>query len=140
MSAAAAGAALCPSAPGAPGASLIGVVGSDGRVANLLTPLRIDAHFLETAAGTGGLLGKRFRFASPCQQAHCGHWADHECGLIGRLRHAAVDAGHVAGDAPLPPCAIRAQCRWWQQRGRDACGVCSLVVTDQRAPLTEAPR
>jgi hypothetical protein len=43
------GPALCPSAPGTPGAVLIGVVGEDGRVANLGTPLPVDAGFLDVA-------------------------------------------------------------------------------------------
>jgi hypothetical protein len=34
-----------------------------------------------------------------------------------------------AGTA-LPTCTIRQTCRWFGQRGRDACVVCPLVVTD----------
>jgi hypothetical protein len=28
----------------------------------------------------------------------------------------------------LPRCSIRRQCRWFQERGRDACAVCPLIV------------
>jgi uncharacterized paraquat-inducible protein A len=30
----------------------------------------------------------------------------------------------------LPPCAIRRDCRWWQQEGKAACMRCPQVVTD----------
>ncbi len=133
MNGKAAGPVLCPSAPAAPGAALVGVVEAGGRVVNLITPLRVEAGFVESAVAAGLPLERRFRFAAPCQQGRCGHWAGHECGLIGPLRQAASDLGQGAAQA-LPPCAIRAQCRWWQQSGRDACAVCSLVVTDQRSP------
>ena len=129
----AAGPVLCPSAPAAPGAALVGVVEAGGRVVNLVTPLRIEAGFVEAAAA-GPPLEKRFRFAAPCQQGRCGHWAGHQCGLIGQLRQAAADLGQGDDARALPPCAIRAQCRWWRQSGREACAVCSLVVTDQRPP------
>ena len=124
-------AALCPSAPAAPGALLIGVVDQNGRVANLITPLRVDEAFVESSTPHGPL-GKRFRFSSPCQEARCGHWKSERCGLIGQLHEAAVSVGEASRDSGLIPCAIRAQCRWWQQRGREACAVCPLVVTDQR--------
>jgi hypothetical protein len=124
---------LCPSAPAEPGAQLIGVVGAQGQVEHLLTPLVVDASFIDTARRHGGLLGKRFRFASTCQQGGCSHWADHACGLIGRLQDAA-QAQAIERRTSLPECGIRKQCRWWMQSGRDACSVCTLVVTDQRAP------
>ncbi|OUM00327.1 hypothetical protein [Variovorax sp. JS1663] len=128
------GEALCPSAPAAPGAALIGVVGADARVVRLITPLTIDASFVAAAHRDGAAPERRFRFASPCQEGRCAHWAGEQCGLIGQLQHAA--AGMVEqeeeGTGSLPPCPIRARCRWWQQRGRDACAVCALVVTDQR--------
>jgi hypothetical protein len=133
MSSERAGPPLCPSAPAAPGASLIALVGADARVVHLVTPLTIDADFIASAEQAGSL-GKRFRFSSPCQEARCGHWAGHECGLIGRLHQAATETGHADEAAPLPPCTIRGQCRWWAQRGRQACSVCTVVVTDPGLP------
>lgn len=123
---------LCPSAPAREGASLIGVVGSDGRVVNIATPLPIDTAFLETARAHGPP-EERFRFSSACQKERCGHWTGQECKLIGELHHVAVRAGAELTTAALPRCSIRAQCRWWLQRGRDACAVCPLVVTDTRS-------
>ena len=130
MNGKAVGPALCPSAPATPGAALIGVVEAGGRVVNLLTPLPVDAGFVEAAAGAGLPPEQRFRFAAPCQEGRCGHWSGHACGLVGQLRQAAAELGHGGEARALPPCAIRAQCRWWQQSGRAACAVCSLVVTD----------
>jgi hypothetical protein len=122
----------CPSAPAADGALLIGVVTADGRVANLGTPLPIDAAFLEIANAVGAP-EQRFRFSSPCQKQRCIHWKDRECGLIGELYTTASEAGENLEAAALPRCAIRAECRWWRQRGRDACAVCPLVVTDTKS-------
>jgi hypothetical protein len=123
---------LCPSAPATPEAMLIGLVVESGRVANLATPLTIDSAFID-AAQSQGPPEQRFRFASPCQERRCGHWTGHECGLIGQLYNFAIEEGEELADGALPRCGIRAQCRWWHQRGRDACAVCPLVVTDTRS-------
>jgi hypothetical protein len=124
--------ALCPSAPATPGAMLIGVVTSSGCVANLAMPLTIDATFIRTAEAYGAL-EERFRFSSPCAQGGCSNWTGSECGLIGQLYDAASTAGEELTGRPLPRCGIRAKCRWWAQRGRNACAVCPLVVTDTRS-------
>jgi hypothetical protein len=127
------GPALCPSAPGAPGALLIGVVGEDGRVANLGTPMPVDAGFLDVARASGAP-ERRFRFSSRCVEGHCAQWDGRGCGLIDRVLSHVGAAGALAMPATLPPCAIRASCRWWRQRGAAACAVCPLVVTDAGAP------
>ncbi len=116
--------ALCPSAPAAPGAELVGVIEPGGRVVNLPTPLAIDENFVESARGAAPLEA-RFRFSSACAEGRCGYWAGTQCGLIDRLTQS------IAAEAAegLPACAIRSRCRWWQQRGRDACAICSYVVT-----------
>jgi hypothetical protein len=134
----AAGAApLCPSttaAPGVEGVRLTGVVGRDGRVANLLTPLPVDAAFL-AEANRHGVPEKRFRFSAPCVEGRCGNWAADApgggaCGLIGRIRQhvAAHDPQAIAEPTGLQACAIRARCRWWLQDGAAACAVCTLVT------------
>ena len=124
----------CPSAPATEGALLIGIVETDGRVVNLGTPLPIDEAFIETARANGPP-EERFRFSSPCQKNRCCHWKGHECGLIGELYSSAREKSLVDVEdftQGLPRCAIRAECRWWAQRGRDACAVCPVVVTDTR--------
>ena len=108
---------LCPSAPATVGAMLIGVVTAEGRVANVGTPLTIDSMFIETAR-VHGPLEERFRFSSPCARAECTNWTGRECGLIGNLYDAAAQARTALASHPLPRCAIRPSCRWWQQRGR----------------------
>lgn len=126
-----AAALLCPSTPAKPGVQLIGVVDARGRVANVLTPLTIDAAFIELAQAHGPL-GQRFRFSAPCAEGRCSHWGEGQCGLVGRLDDAAAAAGPSAASA-LPPCAIRSSCRWWAQRGRAACAVCPIVLTEPGA-------
>lgn len=132
----AASAPLCPSttaSPGVEGVRLTGVVGRDGRVANLLTPLPVDAAFLAEASRAGPP-EKRFRFSAPCAEGRCQNWAaDGEgghCGLIGRIRaHVAEhDPAAIVEARGLQPCAIRARCRWWQQDAAAACAVCTLVT------------
>jgi hypothetical protein len=121
-------AALCPSAPAAPEAVLIGVIEPDGRVVNLTTPLPVDASFIERA-NTDAPLEARFRFSSPCAEGRCGYWTGAQCGLIGKLTQAVPPDNTDT----LPPCAIRARCRWWRQKGREACAICSFVVTGTEA-------
>jgi hypothetical protein len=124
----AAGPALCPSAPPTPGAKLIGVVEESGRVVNLTMPLTINKDFVETAKANGPI-EQRFRFSLLCAEGRCGYWTGLECGLIEKLCQA---INSTDSDQPLPPCAIRARCRWWRQRGRDACSVCPFVVTGSK--------
>lgn len=122
---------LCPSAPAEAGAMLIGVVGPDGRIARLGTPLEIDADFVAKVKATGSP-ERHFRFSAPCQEGKCQNWTDGQCGLVGALQAAASGAGLLAADTAARPCPIRAACRWWRQRGRAACDVCAFVVTDNR--------
>ncbi len=123
--------ALCPSSPAVVGAKLLAAVGPTGKVANFPVPLTVDGDFLQRAR-TLGPLEKRFRFASPCQQGNCVHWAGSECGLIGRLHKAGEEKALLQPSDSLVPCGIRSSCRWWRQEGRRACSVCAVVVTDQR--------
>jgi hypothetical protein len=123
------GPTLCPSAPAAPGAALIGMVGEDSRVANLGRPLPVDAGFLN-AARANGPPERRFRFSSPCVDAHCAQWNGRACGLIDLVVGHVMAAGALQVRESLPRCAIRAGCRWWRQRGAAACAVCPLIVTD----------
>jgi hypothetical protein len=118
---------LCPSTPaepGVPGVHLTGMVGADGKVAHLLTPLPVDDAFL-AAARERGRPEDRFRFAAPCAEGACENWAGGECGLIGRIR-AHIPAPESAD--VLPACGIRARCRWWRQDKEAACAVCPLVT------------
>lgn len=118
---------LCPSTEARPGTALIGVVGPEGRVGILGRPLPVDEAFLDEA-NKGRAPEKRFRFAGPCVKSGCRQWSGGRCGVIDR-----VLAMSDPGAAALAPCAIRGDCRWFAQSGRDACRACPEVITDTRA-------
>lgn len=119
----------CPSARCAPGARLIGMVQPDGRVAMLRTPLAVDAGVAARLAGDRP--EARMRFADTCQEGRCAQWTGRGCGVIARV----LDALAPEPPAALPPCALRATCRWFGQEGGAACAACPEVVTDTAAPV-----
>lgn len=121
----------CPSAPAEAGALLIGVVGSDGIVQPIPTRLEIDADFIAQASKTGAPEA-RFRFAGRCVEGKCRQWTGNSCGVIEKVLAGMTDQA-IDPAAGLPRCAIRGSCRWYAQRGGDACRACVYVVTDQRA-------
>lgn len=75
------------------------------------------------------------RRAAPCQEGKCSHWSDSACQLVERI----VDLLPVA-TLKLPPCLIRADCRWFAQTGRRACERCPHVVTQDEHPSDELRR
>ncbi|WP_431270031.1 hypothetical protein [Dankookia sp. P2] len=120
-------ATLCPSVSGDPrnAPMVIGVIGEGGVVANLPTPIPLTPGM---RAQIGEKPETRFRLAGPCVERHCAHWKDASCSLIGRMQEAV--AGYVEArepGAPVPRCGIRASCRWWVQRGPEACHTCPHV-------------
>lgn len=70
-----------------------------------------------------------FRVAAPCEEKGCQHFDGQDCRLAVRI----ADQLPVVVDQ-LPPCAIRRDCRWWQQEGIEACFRCPQVVTDNYNP------
>ncbi|MES2436096.1 MAG: hypothetical protein V4586_19965 [Pseudomonadota bacterium] len=117
----------CPSAPATPGAGLLGVLGPDGKIHNLRTPITVDADFLN-AAKAAGPPEARMRFTGTCQTSGCSQWTGSRCGVIDR----ALQALQAPVQPELPPCTIRATCRWFAQTGPKACATCALIVTDTR--------
>lgn len=116
----------CPSARCEPGARLLGVVDREGIVGFFDTAPVIDESFVRVALA-GSPPQQRFRFAQPCVQAACKQWTGTRCGVI----DAAIDAvDPEAVSTELRDCAIRESCRWFRQRGPEACQVCPLVITD----------
>jgi hypothetical protein len=69
-----------------------------------------------------------FRFSAPCLKQQCSHWAG-ACTLVDRIVKLLPVASLV-----LPPCQIRTSCRWFAQRGREACQRCPQVVTQDTHP------
>lgn len=73
-----------------------------------------------------------FRFAAPCQGEGCGHWSGAACTLVDRIVELLP-----AVSLTLPPCRIRSDCRWFAQRGRQACMRCPQVVTQNEQPTEQ---
>lgn len=117
---------LCPSAPCEEGAHLIGRVQEDGTLAMIRSPIAIGVTFVEQARLNGDPEAN-FRFAAPCAQAHCLHWAG-RCSVADRV----ADTARVDQDTSLPICGIRAECRWYNQDGPPACSGCQRMT---RQPL-----
>ncbi len=119
----------CPSARAEPGAVLLGVIGAHGRMKPLRTAMAVDADFVARAARAGPPEA-RMRFANACVKGGCAQWTGLHCGVIERVL---THLGTPPAPETLPPCLIRATCRWFAERGGAACGVCDLVVTDTSA-------
>lgn len=117
---------LCPSARLKEGVILLGIVTADGKVAFASDRLVVNGDFVENAR-QGRPAEKRFRFGDACVKAACKQWSGERCGIVDQIL-AASPVGEWL--TPLPQCSIRAQCRWYGQRGAEACRVCPLVVTD----------
>lgn len=116
---------LCPSAQPGDDAVVIGVVGGtveEPRVRPLEHPVPASRALLALAEPVRPT--EVFRFAATCQEGGCAHFARSTCTLASKVVRMLppVTAG-------LPPCDIRASCRWFAQEGRDACLRCPQVVT-----------
>ena len=116
---------VCPSAPLSHAKVLLGVVGTDGRVHYASPALPLDDGFRRTV-GEAGDPERRFRFAGGCVEGACQQWTGSRCGVIDSL----LDQVDGELDTQLRPCPVRRDCRWFAQRGADACRVCTWVVTD----------
>lgn len=127
------GATLCPSANHqAPQAVLFAVVGGTADkpdVAYLDKTYPITATLLHMAGALDPT--EVFRFAAPCFKTGCPHFHAEQaaCQLAARV----VEFAPVVVNK-LAPCAIRSQCRWWQQEGMAGCQRCPQVVTLNYAP------
>lgn len=116
----------CPSAPPEwEGAAAIGIVTGtvgDPRIEFLPAPQPVSDELLALSAPVTP--AEVFRFAAPCAESDCAHFAFGECRLVKRI----VEALPPATEA-LPRCRIRSRCRWWRQEGRAACARCPQIVT-----------
>jgi hypothetical protein len=121
----------CPSAPAAPGNTLLGMLGPDGRIHNMRTAMAVDQAFVERASQQGPPEA-RMRFAGTCVTSGCKQWTGTRCGVIDRAMRDIEAAGGAAVSDSLPPCTIRATCRWFRQIGADACAACTLIITETR--------
>ena len=118
---------VCPSSSVRHATHLIGVVGPDARIRFVSPPLDLTTEFRDRSAEMGEP-ERRFRFAGPCIEEECAQWAGGRCGVIDEV----VATFDIAEHSPERRCAVRPRCRWYSQRGRDACEVCDWIVTDTR--------
>lgn len=125
------GASLCPSAqPDMAGCVAFGVVGGtaeEPRVSYLRQPLPVVPELLALAEPVEAT--EVFRFAAPCAEDACQHYANEQCTLGAKI--AQLVDGVSFG---LPACRIRPRCRWWREQGGDACRRCPMIVTRAYAP------
>ena len=116
----------CPSAqPDMPDAVILGVRSfSDGesRITYLDKASPVTENLLSQCGPT--LPTEVLRFAAPCEESSCRHFANSACGLATRI----VQILPAVTDE-LPSCAIRARCRWFRQEGRSACLRCPQIIT-----------
>ncbi len=118
---------LCPSAqPDREGAIAFGIIVGTvetPRLVHLATPQPVTEELL--AATEPVTPTEVFRFASTCEEKGCAHYDGSQCRLAER-----IVKGFETVTETLPPCQIRASCRWWQQEGQNACLRCPQVVTN----------
>lgn len=114
---------VCPSSMiDRPDAKVLGVIKDDGRVEYLAEPRPVTPEFVAIAS-QGRDPHLRFRFTSTCGQSGCKSWSGGRCSIA----DLEVDNVPPVTNA-LPACPIRATCRWFEQRGAAACGVCPQVI------------
>lgn len=138
----------CPSAPAEDvTAQVFGVIGGTvdaPRVDYLREPTPLTPELAELADGVHP--EEIFRLTSRCAEARCRHFTGTSCHLGARLL-----VEHEPVSAALPPCSIRSHCRWFDERGAQACLRCPQVITRTHGgspeaegaaapPLTAAPR
>jgi hypothetical protein len=122
---------FCPSAqPDMDGAVVFGVIGGTAEeplVAYLDEPQPATPDLLALAEPVEPT--EVFRIGAPCAEHSCRHFAGGECQLGRKL---AEDVSPAV--QRLPRCRLRPRCRWWHERGADACMRCPMVVTTSYAP------
>ncbi|BAY09976.1 nitrogen fixation protein [Calothrix sp. NIES-2098] len=118
---------LCPSARPEPENSVVfGIISgtvAEPRVAYLKQPQTLTDELIAKASPVTP--AEIFRTASPCATKGCQHFDGQDCRLATRI----VEKLPAIAEE-LPPCAIRRDCRWWQQEGKAACMRCPQVITD----------
>ena len=122
---------LCPSVqPETEGAHAFGVVGTVSgarRVTWIERPVPVTPQLLAMSGPVPPT--QVMRFAARCQENACSHFDGRDCRLASRI----VELLDPVATA-LPPCMIRANCRWFQQEGAPACRRCPQIVTETLNP------
>ena len=116
---------LCPSYHLSKGASLIGIKNEEGKYDILPEPIKIDDELLEEFQSHNTKAEKVLRFTNKCLESGCKQWTGSQCSVI-ETAIKNVEQQYI--EDHLPVCAIRSDCRWYDQRGSEACKVCPLVT------------
>jgi hypothetical protein len=116
----------CPSAqPDMRDARALGVVAGTPeapRIAYLKADARVDKAALDKLGDIDPV--HVFRFSARREEGRCGQFKDDRCSLGAR-----VAKGLDPVVSALPPCLIRASCRWFAEEGEAVCFRCPQVVT-----------
>lgn len=120
----------CPSAqPDTPNARVFGVVLGDvhePRVAYLEKGVAVTPEMLDAAGAVSPT--RILRFSGTCANSACGQFKNGGCRLgkdILKNLEPVVDR--------IPPCTIRATCRWFAENGPEVCLRCARVTTSVHA-------
>lgn len=118
---------MCPSNRCKPGSKLLGVRQDNGIVSILPEALPIDQTFIDKVKGHKRPPEQRFRFTNKCIENGCNQWSGKGCGVIDQVIQY---LDKIPSTEELPKCSIRVQCRWFLQKGSDACKVCPYILTE----------
>jgi hypothetical protein len=97
----------------------------DGREAFAIDKIEISPQFVETT-NMGFTPEKWFRYGDTSLKCGCKQWTRKRCAVIDDL----IDKLSDAAESQLPNFPIRSACRWYDEIGVEACGVCPLVITN----------
>jgi hypothetical protein len=95
---------------------------SEPRIAYLERDAVVDAEMLASLGGVAPT--EVFRYAAKCEEHRCSHFDGVHCTLATRIR-----AMLKPVVAELPPCTVRASCRWYAEQGAEICFRCPQIVT-----------
>lgn len=126
---------MCPSHRCKPGSQLLGVRQDDGTIAILPQALPVDEAFVAKVSQHEIPPEQRFRFTNKCIEGSCQQWNGKGCGVVERMVQF-LDQVEVVDE--LPVCSIRPKCRWFSQRGKNACDMCPYVLTEITEKEVEA--
>jgi hypothetical protein len=117
----------CPSHRCKPGSKLLAVRQDDGTMAILPEALPIDQKFIDAVNLHPTPPEQRFRFTNKCIEDGCGQWTGKGCGVVEQV---VQFLDRVPVNEVLPACSIRPRCRWFLQKGGDACKICPYILTE----------
>lgn len=119
----------CPSSrPEIPGAEVFAVVSGtvkEPQVHYVDNPIPVNDSLQQTNLPVS--LTEVLRISAPCMENRCQYFDGAKC----RLAKVISEEGISRKKLSVPFCAIRDTCRWYTERGHDACRMCRYIVTDQ---------